>query len=165
MNYINFTFAHAQKCQRNWMLLKHEQMWIHFLLIYITAHKDSPDLQRHHDKQLHVDWMFFGEKKTVLYYVTGMKSCKPVFSIITVHVNPSNQIIIISSLFPVHGMLWECKSAQCYVLQPVCWSKHVCNTVILPSHWSYTVQTEVTGWLRQRQHSAYYKTLVPSEWF
>ena len=26
----------------------------------------------------------------------------------------------------------------------VCWSKHVCNAVILPSHWSYIVQKQVT---------------------
>lgn len=38
MNYINFTFAHVQKCPRNRMSLKHERMWIHFLLIYVTRH-------------------------------------------------------------------------------------------------------------------------------
>ena len=26
------------------------------------------------------------------------------------------------------------------------WSKHVCNTVIRPTHWSYTVQKQVIGW-------------------
>ena len=34
-------------------------------------------------------------------------------------------------------------NAMCSKL--VWWSKHVCNAVILHSHWSYTVQKQVTG--------------------
>ena len=44
----------------------------------------------------------------------------------------------------------------------VCWSKHVCNALILPSRWGYIVQKQVIGggwrgW--DRDHSPYYKTL------
>ena len=38
----------------------------------------------------------------------------------------------------------------------VWWSKHVCNAVILPSHWSYMLQAtshREAEWLRQRHHS------------
>ena len=41
--------------------------------------------------------------------------------------------------------------------QPVCWSKHVCNAVFLPSHWGYIEQTRVMegrrGWDRDTIHS------------
>ena len=41
------------------------------------------------------------------------------------------------------GATYKQNNVMCWKL--VCWRKHVCNTVSLPSHWSYMGQKRMTG--------------------
>ena len=52
---------------------------------------------------------------------------------------------------------WHQNNVMCWKL--VCWSEHVCNAVILPSHWSYIEQKQET----ETQFSLLHHT-VPSAW-
>ena len=45
------------------------------------------------------------------------------------------------------------------------WSKHVCNTVIRPSHWSYMVQKQVIGVAEIETPSTLLQDTVPSQSF
>lgn len=51
-------------------------------------------------------------------------------------------------------------------LKLACWAKHVCDAVILPSHWRYITQKQVIerAELLGRRHHSPYKVTVPRTW-
>ena len=67
-------------------------------------------------------------------------------------------------LYSLNRTVSSFKATLCRIWQLfVCWSKHACNAVILPSHWRYTEQKQVIA--ETETPFSLLQDTVPSTWF